>query len=128
VSNYPEPSKIAGGVEANTRHVNAEEAMQAADYKVGEGTPKDAPWRTPDGTHGVRMKLVTLGISAKAKLAALLTSTLGSLSGIGITWLVTGELDKAALAGVLSGLTSGLIAFIGAFLGDPGDVVEVGEV
>lgn len=67
-------------------------------------------------------KVVTIGISAKAKLAGVLTTSLGALSGIGITYLVTGSLDKAALAGALTGLASGLIAFIGAFIGEPGDV------
>jgi hypothetical protein len=124
---YPMPAKVEG-VTANTRHVDAQEAMQAADPCVGEGTPGTASWVLPPAEGGVKPKLMTLGTSPKAKVAALLTSTVGSLGSIGITYLLMGELDKAALAGVLTGAMSGLLAFVGAWLGNPGDVVEVTPV
>lgn len=65
----------------------------------------------------------THGTSPKARLAAVLTSTLGTIAAALIAWLVVGvELDRAALGGALTGATLALIAYAGAWLGSTGQV------
>lgn len=65
---------------------------------------------------------MTVGVSPKAKLAAVFTALATVLSTIAVA-LITGAWDTAAIATAVTGLIGTVSAFAGAFIGYPGDVV-----
>lgn len=71
----------------------------------------------------VGVKKVTVGVSPKTRLAAILPSV-STLATVLISWLVSGELGQSELKAALIGLVASALATLGAYLGDPGVVVN----